>query len=100
MHDLLTEVQAAAVVEGGDGKPLEDGTKKLSVVVGLQSGALVHLTVQMRSRRGRGGRSARRHVRQSVWRGWRRWASEASSSTRGVWPSSRRASADSATQCL
>ena len=53
--DLQAKVQTATgatpdaqclTVEGGDGQPLEDGTQKLSECVGLESGALVHLTMQ------------------------------------------------------
>ena len=53
--DLQAKVQSATgatpdaqclTVEGGDGQPLDDWTQKLSECVGLESGALVHLTMQ------------------------------------------------------
>jgi hypothetical protein len=55
VSDLKAKVQTATgvtpdaqclIIEGGDGKPLDDDTKKLRACVGLKSGALVHLTMQ------------------------------------------------------
>jgi hypothetical protein len=72
--NLKTKVQAVTgatpdaqclTVEGGDGQPLEDGTQKLSACVGLESGALVHLTMQDEEQ----GR-ARREEREAEREAW------------------------------
>ena len=72
--DLQAKVQAATgatpdaqclTVEGGDGQPLEDETQKLSECVGLESGALVHLTMQDEEQG-----KARREEREGEHRTW------------------------------
>ena len=73
VSDLKAKVQTATgapsdaqrlIVEGGDGKPLEDGTQRLSECVGLESGALVHLIMQDEGQ-GRARREAREATREA-----------------------------------
>ena len=74
VNSLKVKVQAVTgtvpdaqclVVEGGDGKPVEDGTQKLRYCAGLESGALVHMAMQDEEQAR--VRRAEREAEQAVW---------------------------------
>jgi len=74
VDDLKVKVHAATGaapdaqclnVEGGDGEPLDDGERKLGECAGLESGALVHMT--MKDEEQAAARREQREAERAAW---------------------------------